>query len=64
MSNPTDPTKSFEDKSADTPSTRSETPKPPRGLLFELLMKATREYDATLAEKRWAQLKRWFPRQL
>jgi hypothetical protein len=60
MSFPNDPLKSDEDKNAVTPSP-SETSKPPKGILYELLMKATHEYDETVAAGRLAELAKIYP---
>jgi hypothetical protein len=57
MSNPNDPTKLFEDESAVTPPpTPSEAPKPIKSLLYELIMKATHEYNEIVADRRLAEL--------
>jgi hypothetical protein len=62
MSNPNYPTKLFEDKSAVTPApTPSEAPKPPKGLLYELIMKATHEYNELVAARRLAELAKIYP---
>jgi hypothetical protein len=62
MSNPNDPLKLHEDKSASTsPAAPSQPPKPPKGLLYELIMKATHEYNETVAARRMAELAKIYP---
>jgi hypothetical protein len=52
--------KSDEDKSAVTPA-QSEATKSPRGLLYELIMKATQEYNETVAARWLAELAEIYP---
>jgi hypothetical protein len=62
MSNPDDPKNLDEDKSAATPPLNpSERPKRPKGLLYDLIMTATHEYNETVAARRLAELAKIYP---
>jgi hypothetical protein len=53
--------KFFSSLKNDVMSNPNENPKPPKGLLYEKIMKATHEYNETVAARRLAKLAKIYP---